>query len=114
MGPIRQPEAGIARKEVRGGKGCAKVFPAPIPAGEGAITMAARIELEVGASVGFHLHDKDEEAYVILSGRGTFEYDGGECPALPGDVFVTLRGMSHGLRNTGDAPLVFAAVVAEK
>ena len=36
-----------------------------------------------------------------------------ELPALPGDIFVTRKGMSHGLRNNGGEPLIFFAVVAE-
>ena len=114
MGTIKQEENGVLREGIRGGEGSALFFPAPIPDKNGAVTMAARIELEAGGSVGFHLHDKDEEVYAILSGEGVLQFDGGECPALPGDLFVTRQGMSHGLRNTGKSPLVFFAVVAEK
>lgn len=114
MGTIKQEEIGVMREGLRGGQGGALFFPAPIPDKNGAIRMAARIELQTGSSVGFHRHDTDEEVYAILSGEGIFEFDGGECPVLPGDLFVTRRGMSHGLRNTGKTSLVFFAVVAEK
>jgi len=114
MGKIKQEENGILRERIRGGHGFARFYPVPIPDENGAIKAAARIELEVGGSVGFHLHDRDEDVYAIVSGEGLFEFDGGKCHAGPGDLFVTRRGMSHGLLNTGKTPLVFFAIVAEK
>ena len=110
---IKQTGQGITKTGMRGGKGRATIFHATAPLGEELITLASRIELEPGASIGLHLHDCDEEVYAIVSGNGIYEYDEGECPALPGDIFTTKKGMSHGLRNTGDGPLVFFAVVAE-
>ncbi len=89
-----------------------------IPKGEGpkgsCFTMAGMMELSVGASVGLHPHENDEECYVILSGRGIFEDDDGSRHAVePGDVMLTMRGQKHSLVNTGVEPLRFFAVIAE-
>ncbi|QTX32208.1 cupin domain-containing protein [Aminithiophilus ramosus] len=114
MASIGQSKEGVVGEKLRGGEGRATLFPAPLAGGEGAVTLAARIELEPGSSVGFHRHDDDEEVYAILSGEGIFLSDEGSCPVGPGDLFVTQRGSSHGLRNTGKGALIFFAVVARK
>lgn len=114
MSLIKQINKPIVKSNIRNGNGEVKIFQAFSANEQSPITFAARLELDPGASIGFHLHDCDEESYSIVSGKGIYEFDGGQCPALPGDIFVTKLGMSHGLRNTGDAPLVFFAVVGRK
>jgi mannose-6-phosphate isomerase-like protein (cupin superfamily) len=73
---------------------------------------ASRVELDPGAVIGEHLHAGNEEIYWILSGCGVFIADGIEAAAAPGDLLLTRQGHRHGLRNTGDEPLVFLAIVA--
>lgn len=89
----------------------------PVPrdsAPEGSLfRMIGRLSLDPGASVGEHTHAADEEVYVILSGRGRYRDDGVEVDAAPGDTFVTWRGHSHGIVNTGDEPLEFLAVIVK-
>ncbi len=110
---IKQSGEFTPARAIRGGNGNAKIFNAPLPDGAKPLSMASRIELEPGASIGLHRHDGDEEVYAVVSGRGVYISDEGEFPARPGDIFVTRKGMSHALRNDGDAPLVFFAVVAK-
>ncbi|MDO5562526.1 MAG: cupin domain-containing protein, partial [Synergistaceae bacterium] len=98
---IKQSDEYVIKDGMREGKGTARLFHATASLAEGPIGLASRIELEPGASIGFHLHDCDEEVYAIVSGRGVYEFDGGECQASQGDIFTTKKGMSHGLRNTG-------------
>ena len=109
---IKQSEKAEIAANIRGGEGEAKIFASLLPTG-GPLRLASRIELAPGASIGPHRHDADEEVYAIVSGEGVYSYDGGECPARAGDIFTTKRGMSHALKNFGDGPLVFFAVVAE-
>ena len=113
MGCIKQAFEPVIKKDLRGGEGEAKFFPSVLPQ-DACVQTAARIELAPGASIGFHRHEDDEEVYAIVSGEGTYFYDGGEAPAKSGDIFTTLRGMTHGLRNDGATPLVFFAVVAKR
>lgn len=113
MSLIKQSDEPISVKNIRGGNGEAKIFASPIPVPHGPLTLASRIELAPGANIGLHRHESDEEVYAIVSGEGVYLHDGGECPAHPGDIFVTKKGMSHALENRGAEPLVFFAVVAE-
>jgi len=114
MSLIKQRQNASIKTGIRDGYGKAKIFAALSADEQGPITVASRLELEPGATIGFHSHDCDEETYAIVSGKGIYEFDGGECPALPGDIFVTQLGMSHGLRNDGNTPLIFFAVVGKK
>ena len=110
---IKQSDDFTTVSAMRGGEGCARIFRAPLPEKAAPLAMASRIELEPGASIGVHKHETDEEVYAIVSGNGVYTSDDGDTPALPGDIFVTRKGMSHGLRNNGGEPLIFFAVVAE-
>lgn len=106
----------IRRENLQGGPGGGLFFPAIAPGEkrEGShFKMVARIELDPGAAVGEHTHTGDEEAYIIVSGRGLFTEDGESCEVGPGDAMVTFESHTHGIENTGDEPLVFIAVIAE-
>lgn len=76
------------------------------------ITWVGLVEVAPGASIKEHVHDEDEEVYIVVSGRGVYTEDGEDTPIEEKDVLILRRGHSHGMRNTGDTPLVFYAVVA--
>ena len=68
-------------------------------------------ELPPGTSVGIHTHDEDdEEVYVIISGCGTMMLGNEPFPVGPGDVIRNLPGGTHGLDNTGSAPLLMVVL----
>jgi mannose-6-phosphate isomerase-like protein (cupin superfamily) len=74
--------------------------------------MMATNTLTVGSTLGFHVHEKDEEAYLILEGNGQYtDADKIDYPVGPGDWTLTRQGEGHALTNTGDTPLVFAAII---
>ena len=56
----------------------------------------AKITLNPGCSIGYHLHDKDAELFYII--KGTAEYI---CPT----------GESHGIANKTDEVVELAAVI---
>ncbi len=75
--------------------------------------MVAENTLAPGASIGFHVHQDNEEVYVIVRGQGLYtDTDKNEYPVGPGDITLTRRGEGHGLKQTGDEPLTFLAVIA--
>lgn len=75
--------------------------------------MAAAMTLPKGSSIGFHLHNDDEEIYLITGGRGLFtDHDGRQYSVGPGDLMLTFKGQGHALANAGDEPLTFSAVIA--
>lgn len=104
------------RKEKLGGtgEGWANAFYVPIPDGQGAFTMSARIELDQGASIGYHQHADNEEVYFILGGQGVYTEEGETLNVSCGDVLLCRMGRSHGIRNTGSEPLIVGAAIARR
>ncbi len=74
-------------------------------------SMFAKITLEPGCSIGYHVHHGDAEAYYILSGNGTYDDNGTVRPVKAGDVTFTPDGMGHSLENTGTNDLDFIALI---
>ncbi|MDR3193535.1 MAG: cupin domain-containing protein [Treponema sp.] len=75
------------------------------------IRMLAELTLPPGASIGYHRHDKETEYYIIFSGAGEVDDNGVIRPVKTGDSIITGNGASHGIKNTGNTPLVFHAII---
>ena len=56
--------------------------------------------LKPGVSVGSHRHERDEEYYYFLSGKGIMILDGERHAVEEGDLTAVFPGGSHGLMNT--------------
>ena len=71
----------------------------------------AKITLNPGCSIGYHIHDKDAELFYIM--KGTAEYnDGGELRTVTaGDVTLCPTGTGHGIANKTDEVVELAAVI---
>ncbi|HBL35389.1 MAG TPA: cupin domain-containing protein [Firmicutes bacterium] len=67
--------------------------------------------LAPGCSLGFHIHKNESETYYIYSGTGEFNDNGTITTVSAGDVAFTGAGEGHGLKNTGDEPLEFIALI---
>jgi mannose-6-phosphate isomerase-like protein (cupin superfamily) len=61
--------------------------------------------LRPGVSIGVHSHERDEEYYLVLTGRGTMWLDGARYDIRAGDIAAVYPGGSHGLYNTGTADM---------
>jgi quercetin dioxygenase-like cupin family protein len=60
-----------------------------------------------GCHVREHLHDKNEEVIVVLSGSGEAELETGTHPMVPGTTLFLGRNRRHLFRNTGTQDLTF-------
>jgi mannose-6-phosphate isomerase-like protein (cupin superfamily) len=71
------------------------------------------VRLKPRASVGWHTTGQNEEALVILRGRGEALIEGqsGRAFAAPMLVYIP-PATRHNVTNTGDAPLEYVYVVA--
>lgn len=49
-----------------------------------------------------HVHEREEEAFYVLSGRGVFVVSGDRRELGPGDFVVVPRGAPHALAKTAD------------
>lgn len=79
---------------------------------ESGIKLIGRLVLRPGSSLGYHVHQGEEEIIHVLSGDARYN-DGGEETILhPGDSCVCLSGHGHSIACAGEAePLVIYAVV---
>ena len=111
---LKNTSEAIRREKLGGcGIGAGNTFPVAIPDENGAFIMSTRLELDPGASVGYHKHAGTEEVYFIMTGKGLYTEEGEECSALPGDVFLCREGRSHGILNTGEVKLVLGAAITK-
>jgi len=56
-----------------------------------------------------HQH-AEEELMVLATGSGEWHVDGKQLPAKAGDVVYAAPWAMHGIKNTGDGPLVYYMV----
>ncbi len=66
--------------------------------------------LPVGGSVGEHPHTGNEQFYLIVEGQGEVTLCGKVFPVKPWSLALIRDGGSHGIRNTGNVPLVYLCV----
>ena len=67
---------------------------------------------EPGQEHKLHAHAGMDKVYQVLEGSGVFLLEDREIPMEPGVMLVAPEGVSHGIRNSGDARLVVLAILA--
>ena len=72
----------------------------------------AKVTVDVGASIGYHEHLDDSEAYYIVSGEAIF-LDHKKIPkeVTKDDFCYIYKGQGHGIINRGNTPLEMIAIV---
>ena len=73
--------------------------------------MFSKVTLEPGVSIGFHVHEGDNELFYFM--KGTAEYnDNGEISTVQaGDVTFCPDGTGHAVANKGDETVEIIAVI---
>lgn len=110
----------VLEREKLGGAGegkilCEYAFPRDLALDEQAVKEIAWLTLPPGASIGVHEHEKNEDAYIVISGHGVFiGADDREMPVKAGDSTIARKGESHGIKNTGTEPMVILDVIAQQ
>lgn len=77
----------------------------------GKCRMYAEVTLAPGCALGYHMHENESETYYIIKGQGVYNDNGTLRPVGVGDKTFTPGGSGHGLENTGEADLVFMALI---
>ena len=70
--------------------------------------------LQPGDSLGYHVHNNDNEVFYILSGTCEYDDNGSVSTLKAGDTAICNIGEGHGMVNTGDVPLEFIALILYK
>ena len=71
----------------------------------------AKLTLKPGCSIGWHLHEQEEEIYYILKGRCLVNDNGEIAEYGPGDAVVTGGGHGHSVECVGDEAMEMIAVI---
>lgn len=66
--------------------------------------------VEPGKSVHKAHRHAQEEYLIVGEGSGTWSLNGKESPAQRGDILYAEPWVYHGLKNSGDKPLIFVVV----
>lgn len=100
------------RERMRGGTGSIEILHIFRPAElKGKVRLLARMRLPPGSSIGYHMHEGEEEIFYILSGVGLVTEQGVSSPVGPGDAVLTGGGGGHSLQNKGVEPLELIATI---
>jgi mannose-6-phosphate isomerase-like protein (cupin superfamily) len=70
------------------------------------------VAVPAGSSIGAHTHDRTEEIYVLLSGRGCMQIDGESVDVTAGDVVTTQIGTRHSIAGIEPSGVTFLVVEA--
>jgi mannose-6-phosphate isomerase-like protein (cupin superfamily) len=63
------------------------------------------IEIAAGRVLEAHVHDEEDDAFLIIEGEMTFFFGDEEVSAPPGTFVLVPPGIEHGFRNDGDVPV---------
>nr|WP_082680475.1 cupin domain-containing protein [Oceanivirga salmonicida] len=107
----------LDKKNVAGGKGTLYgefSFTRDMALEQDAIKEIGWMTLKSGDSIGTHQHKDNEDAYLIISGKGIFtDGNGNSWEVGPGDMTIARPGQSHGLANPYKEDLVFLDIIAK-
>ncbi len=73
--------------------------------------LCAKIVLEPGCSIGYHVHEKEDEIYYVLSGTAECNDNGNVIILQPGDSTLTRSGEGHSIVCKGPGKLEVLAVI---
>lgn len=62
----------------------------------------------------FHIHNKDEETYIILKGSGFYQVDDDCFPVNEGSVIRVAPEGARSLCNTSDEPMVYVCIQSKQ
>ena len=76
--------------------------------------LVAHAKLESKSSIGYHVHEREMEAYIIIKGQGIYNDNGKEVEVNVGDVTLTFSSEGHAIKPKSGETLEFIAVICEK
>lgn len=71
--------------------------------------LMAKIILNQGCSIGYHVHENETEIFYVISGCGLANDNGTLVRLAAGDTLITSNGHGHSIQNYAEQPLVLLA-----
>ena len=103
----------VYNEKMRGGNGTVEItnFATPAELNDKG-RLFAKITLNPGCSIGFHMHEGESELFYVMKGEVIYNDNGTECVCTAGDVMVCPAGSGHAIACKGEnAAEVCAAIV---
>lgn len=75
------------------------------------LRLYSMIQVKPGEEIEYHMHMGESEWYFFLSGKGICNDNGTKLDIVPGLATLTMSGQGHSVKNTGDEPIVFMALI---
>lgn len=102
------------RKEMRGGEGEVVIEHLWAPKDElkANTRLFARLTVKPGCSIGYHIHDQEEEVFYLVQGQAEADDNGTKVVLKAGDSILTGGGAGHAIKNIGNENLVIMAVIS--
>lgn len=72
-----------------------------------------RITISKGSSIGWHIHEGDQEIIYVISGKGRCIEDDKEYELIPGLANYCAKGKNHSIKNIYDEDLELFAVITK-
>jgi mannose-6-phosphate isomerase-like protein (cupin superfamily) len=72
----------------------------------------SKIILNPGSSIGYHIHENEEEFFYIISGEAIANDNGSTKTLSAGDSMITRSGEGHFIECSGSEPVVILAVIS--
>lgn len=107
----------VANENMRGGKGCVHIshlYEKDNDEFYGKGRLFAKITLQPGESIGYHVHEGESEGFYVACGRVAFNDNGTVAEAVAGDLLFTGAGEGHSVENIGDEVVELIALILYK
>ncbi|MCF0134689.1 MAG: cupin domain-containing protein [Blautia sp.] len=101
------------REHMRDGKGTVQVtnlITSPEELNEKG-RLFAKITLNPGCSIGYHVHENDSELFYIMQGTAKYTDGDTEKTVTAGDVTICPKGTGHSIANETDEVVEVIAVI---
>ena len=99
-------------KNAQGGEGEVFFYDWLLPeeaAGHGRVF--SKLVIPPASSIGYHTHEGEFEAFLVLEGEAAVDDNGHEVILHPGDMNLCRNGDGHGTKNNSDKDLVLLALI---
>jgi len=77
------------------------------------VNTIVRITISKGSSIGWHIHEGDQEIIYVISGKGICIEDDKEYELVPGFANYCAKGKNHSIKNINDEDLELFAVITK-
>lgn len=72
-----------------------------------------RITITKNSSIGWHIHENDQEIIYVISGSGVLTEDDKQYELLKGQANYCAKGKNHSIKNVNDENLELFAVITK-